>query len=591
MAHLISPQNITIPYAAWALDVQDVWTATSDDDNGFAGVLQFGQHVEKIAGPGLVYVYVERTHGATGAVTVTVTGNSTTGVMAMTSGSNFDPISTVVAFADQEYGIKRVPVYINSVPASGLHLIHLTLTSPTGGSLVRNSEMHVLVDDGGLNPGAVTVAAGGDLQTAANSAAAGGLVYARSGADYTNNTRTSGEIAGFTLNNANGLPTSKIVLANYPGETPVINQNYLKCHDSGGEDKAAGFVVYASNLMIKGFEIENCLDSGIKSSGNGQSNVILLDNKIHDIGNPPNGIPDYTLESHADNLAGIRVDGFVNCQVVNTEIYDIYDVRVSSGQSNPWNAYAASGHSGVHGFYTTEILIEHCEFYRVAKAVFEKNPSDLDGQSRRVHHSKFSQIQHGALALQLAGSSQPGSHYPQFHHNLMNYTATGSEDAYGVEVQQAEAEVTSQANNLIVHNNTQVNGEELIRGASMTNISAYNNVHENCDANYALNGDHASGSGTNNFRYSDYNCFSNGTFRVLTSRYVSTVTYSTLTAWRGAYPGDTYTQLDADENSIETNPTYVNAGAGDYRTQTGVTVGTGRFSRDIGIGNENVGLK
>lgn len=564
-----------------------VWTATSDYDHASPGFLQFSISRLDVTTTGTIQVFVERTGGYQGAVSCNVKTNSTTGDMAMTAGSHFTAVDQVVSFANLEVGVKTVDIPITGNPGAGLHMLVITMDTPTGSVTLRNPEMHIYYDDGGVNTNATLITDTDNLQSIVNAGSAGDLFYLRAGT-YSDNTRTSGQTyAGYLIQNS-GTQFAKVMITNYPGEAAVVDQLYAQTHDGSGEGTTVGFIVDCDYLHIKGIEITKCLHSGVMRGSGSRVQPVIENCHIHNLGDPPNGIPDYIQEWHADNIGGTLMDGTIRSIHRFNEIHDIYDVRTSTGTSNPWNAYAASGHSGIHGFYLEEAWMHHNTIYRVQKGIFQKNPDDIasDGLGHRIHHNAFSQCTGTCVALQFAGAGQPGANHVHVYFNLFDCTATGSGSCYGVQPIMPGNEQNADANDLWVYHNTKLGGYEIMAGGDILRVVVFNNVSDATGNTLIFEGAVADST----VAYCDYNCYYGGTFRVMTQRYSNTQTYNSLTAWRAAYPTDSALLRDMDENTITTQPTYV--GGGDYRTTTGVTAigSSGRHNRGIGIAEEVVGV-
>lgn len=576
--------NGNSPRALLGAAVSALWTATVDFDHANAGMLQFRTSRVQLSATGTATVIVERVGGYNGAVSCTVKTNSTTGAMAMTAGTHFTNVTEVVTFADQEAGAKSVDINVGTSPGAGLHMLVVTMDTPTGGVTLRNPEMQIYFDDGGVNPSATVLTTGSNIQTALDAASAGDLIYFRAGT-YTSNNRPSGmTYGGYHINNS-GTQFARIVLTPYPAEAAIIDPNYQQTHDGQGDGATVGFIANAGYFTIKGFEITKCLHSGVRNQTGNLSGIIVEDCHIHDCGNPPNGLADYIQEIHADNIGGIRLDGAFGCIERYNEIHDIYDVRTATGTSNPWNAYPASAHSGIHGYYMEQAWIHHNTIYKVGKAIFQKNPDDTDGIGHRIHNNNISQITGDGFEMGFIGAGQPGVNWPMIYNNLFDFSAAESANSSALKGIMPSNEQASDANDLWAFNNTQIGGADFYFGAAIKNKVFYNNVLDGASSTMIIEDTAAS----SNVAYCDYNCYTGGTFRVWTQRYSNLQQYATLSAWQGSSPSDAAVQRAPDGNTITTAPTYTNSGAGDYTTTTGVTVSTGRFSRDIGIGSEGVG--
>ena len=564
------------------------WSYSVSNNHTRAGFLQFKTSRVEMSDIGTAKIYIERVGGFSGAVGCTVKTNSTVGDMSMTSGTDFIAISEEVSFADNEAGVKSVTVSVTNKPRSGLNIIVLTMDTATGGVTLRNPEMHIYLDDGGVNPNATIITAGGTIQSTFNAGSSGDLFYLRGGT-YTDNTRTSGQDHGGYYLSTSGTQFAKKVISAYPSETPIIDQNYDETSDSLGLRTTVGFLLNCAHVHIKGIEIKKTLWCGIVTNGGGSigDGIVVEDCHIHDIGNPPSSAAAYNGDlTRADNIGGTSLDGSTKAiQRFNT-IHNIYDLRVGTGTSNPFDAYAASMHSGIHGFDLTEAWIHNNDIYQVSKGVFQKNPSQSTGIGHRVHNNDIREVSEFATSFQVAGSGQIGALDVHVYNNLFELTHAGSATANGVNVDMLDSDTTNQPSDFWIWNNTQIDGAELYAQGDVADVVVFNNILQNASATISI-GPIADG---NTLNYCDYNCYNSGVFRVLTDRYGTTNTYSTLTTWRAAYPTDVQLLTAPDGNTITTAPTFINSGARDYTTSSGVSVGTGRFNRDIGIGLEVVGV-
>lgn len=561
------------PYNAFSPE----WLATTDFDNDTPGFLYFLLTRSDLSAPGTVDAYIART-GGKGPVSAIVRTNSTTGAIAMTANSHFNPVTEVVSFADQEVGVKKVSVQVTSSPGAGLHTFTISMDTPTGGAVIRIDEMHVYYNQGGVNPSATIVDTSAGLQTALDTASPGDLICARdTNGVYTRNTRPSGRDVGGFYAESSGTRFAPIILTNYPGEEFHIKQNYAQNHDQSGEGNTAGIVLNCDYFRLFNAKISECLGSGVMK-WSAPLRPVIENCEIWNVGNPPGGVADYVLAWHADNLGATLLDGSFKAIYRFNHFHDIYDPRATSGQENPWNEYPGGGHSGIHGFYQEEAIVHHNLIERVAKGVFQKNPDDTDGLGHFIFANVFKQITEAGVVLFFAGAGQPGANHVHVFECLFDCTATGSENCYGINAEMPEGESTAAANDLWFHSNTKIGGAEIFNGGDIDNIVAYNNVLSGCSATMTF----TRNATANNLAYCDFNCYSGGTFRVMTQRYVNTQTYNGFQAFRDAYPSDAALKRAVDANSITTAPTFADAANDDYRMLTGVTIGTGRFGQNMG---------
>lgn len=576
----------------------EVWTAITDFDHGNPGILQFATSRVELSATGDATILIERIGGYQGSVSCRVKTNSTTGDMAMTAGTHFTAQDIEVSFDDQQAGVKSITVPVTSLPRAGLNMIVMTLDTPTGSVRLRNPEMHIYVDDGGINPNA-TIFDGGDsatLQATINAGGAGKLYYFRdNNGVFSSNQRLSGrDYGGFYITSGGGgTQFAKTVLSAYPSESPIIDQLYAGTSDSSGTDTTVGFFSEADYVHFKGFEITKTLYCGVMTIGTVTTGVVVEDCTIHDLANPAGGIGDYPGTSSADNIGGIRLDNSVKSIQRNNTIYEVYDPRptttspVTGLNTNPYTAYAASFHAGIHGYYLSEPWIHNNTLYHVQKAIYPKQPNILGDFGHRVHDNYFYELDEVALAPQIAGAGLAAASDVHFYRNLMDFSNANCANVDAVNMSMPYDETTTDPDNFWFFNNTQIDGRDFISGRDADNMVAYSNIQDGASRFWIIDG---RSTNLNDIAYSDYNAFPNGV-AFLTNRNVSANNYANLTAWRAAYPSDTQLLRDCDENSITTTPTYVNSGAGDYRTTSGVTETAGRFSQNIGIGSTVTGAQ
>ena len=604
--------------------VKTNWTSIATNKHGNAGYITFTTSRIKVNKTGIIKIMVERVAGFQGAVSVNLSTYSTTGDIAMTGGVNFTELNNInISYADGEAGQKYIELNIIAAPPPGLHMFGISMDSPTGGVKVRHPEMHIYFDDGGVNTSATiaTAKVPADLETKINSATAGTLIYARAGT-YTYNFRTAGQqYGGYTITNTNGIKTSPIIVSAYPSELPVIDQKYANNNDRAGNDTAVGFLINDGTkyLHIKGFEIRNTLYTSIMFHPNATNynvGIVIEDNHLHDAGNA--NISNYdinyiavtnesTANGRTDNIGGIRLDRSIGAIIRNNTIHDIYSARTTGSLSNPFNSQPYALHSGIHGYDHTNAWIHNNTIHTVGKGIFYKNASQAVAGGEdgfHIHHNNFNNIQQLAIEIGVQGSGVEPAHNFLINNNLATLDASLSSNVSLVEVKY-RGDTVSQSKGLVIWNNTQIGGDMLFYTQTIEGIISYNNVLYNSVNTLALEGDgdafsttrYLSGSSTtitqNQLDYSNYNCYSNiSSFNALLYRNTPlSRSYTSLTGlngWDTAFSigGATDLDQDPDVDTIESLPTFVDPGSRDYRTLTGATVGTGRFSRDIGIGSE-----
>jgi hypothetical protein len=133
-----------------------------------------------------------------------------------------------------------------------------------------HAALYVATNGNDSNPGSLA-SPWRSIQHAVNSAAAGDVIYVRTG--------TYAEQVNVTHSGADG---QSISIENYPGERPVVDSGFTKEY---------GFNITGNYIRIKGFEIRNCKGNSALSNARGHvagigvysSNVTIEENIIHNI--------------------------------------------------------------------------------------------------------------------------------------------------------------------------------------------------------------------------------------------------------------------------------------------------------------------
>lgn len=565
-----------------------IWTYTTPYNFANPGIIQFATSYSVVANTLTLRIYLERVAGSNGEVSALVSTLSTSGAMAMTDSSHFTNVSQTITFADQQVGVKAVDIPIHTSPGVGLHYMVVTLSNPTNGVLLRNAEHIVWWNDGNPNPNSIFVTTSENLQVRLDSAVAGDLILLRGNAGvHTYTGFNGGDWAGPKMRQT-ASQTSKIVIAGYPGENAEIDQQYT-AEASASFNVVAGLILSTSHQIVRDLKISKTLNSGVVYGGANLQGLRVENCLLENMGNPPNGLSDYINESDADNIGAVLLDGSFGAVIANNIARDIYDLRTTAGGSNPWNSYPANGHSGFHGFYMEQAWFHNNFIQRARKGIFQKNPDDTDGIGHRINNNYFSQITEACVTCQFAGAGQPGANYVHVYKNVMDCSDAGSSNCWGVWNEMPSSEQTSDAHSQWVYNNTKIGGRELLIGRAVKKQSVFNNVLYNVTGFVRLEEDGA----VSNIEISDNNCFSGGSFQVQTQQYTANAaTFSSLANWQIVDVQNNSAIMNApDANSITSTPTFVNAGADDYRTTTGPTVGAGLWgsNTDIGIGSEVAG--
>jgi len=570
-----------------------LWTDTTDFDHDFAGILQFKTSREIVSGTATVRVYVERVFGYSGAISCSIQTVATTGDCRMTAGTHFTAVSDTVSFSDQQAGTKYVDISITATGGVGLNYLLVTLSSATGGALLRNPEMQIYVDDGGVNPNATLITGGANIQTAVNAGSAGDLFYCRAGT-YTYNGRVGGQAAGGYTLSTSGTASAKVMVMAYPSESPIIDMEY----DRADNDQAvAGFVLLGDHILIGGFEVRNGLGAAIVQKDSATSSFnnvgLIIENcNIHDLGNPADPATAYggglSANGGAENLGCIRLDYSVGAVIRYSNLHHTYDFRTNGLESNNVDSVLADMHAGIHGFKVKETWIHSNDFHSVDKAIYQKGANTAQDFGHRVHNNYFYDINEISCDLGNGGAGESGCKYVAFYNNLSVLGSWASTIGF------TQIETILDAQDALIYNNTTVGGDTFLSINGITDVTMHSNLLDNVlTQGLSVTAQNQADWPNADIEYMDYNAHSNGgagTYHVITARSSGADNqYANITAMRGAYPSDAQITRDAEENSNELAPTYVNSGTGDYRTTVGNTINAGRFGRTIGIGSEIVG--
>lgn len=588
------------------------WSAVAADNFGKTGSVEFIHSRIDMTGPGRATINVKRHEGAQGAVSFRISSFDITGACAMSSPNNYGALNEVVNFTDGEVGVKSVELNITSVPTTGLHKIGLQITESTLSLRVKQQYAYIYIDDGGVNPGftiidtstgnvgniadvvstsAAAVDANmqgapigeivvGDIAAAINTASAGDGIYLRGGS-YFDNRRISGrDRAGVYINNA-GTAAAPITLASYPGEVAVLDQQYSDCSDQAGAFWVSGFTfnTTAAHIHFQKLEITRAVVSGFNINTAGAHHIIIEECHIHNIRSKNSS----SKTGARDNIAAIRMDACTDNVYRRCKIHDIYS---ETSTSNPFTAVAAGLHSGIHGYRCARELVEECTIYNVGKANFLKAPNSALNDGRYIHRCFFYNVADTCFEIGVAGSGSPAGFNSAFHDNLALLNAATASDVSCVRVI-FRGDVTMQPDGLFISGNTQVGGDMLFYTQTMTTVVAYNNNVSNTELCIAIEDNIRTYK--NELRFCDFNNWHNQTvYRFITGRSGSNLNYTGIANWASAdFNADPVLARSVAGNSLSMNPNFVSAS--DYRTLGGPLVGTGLYSRDIGIGNLIVG--
>lgn len=330
----------------------------------------------------------------------------------------------------------------------------------------------------------------------------------------------------------------------YPGDLVIIDQL----------STTNGWTIHNKDyITIKGFEIKNTYwtISADKIGGifvRDSSNILIENCHIHHCDGQAGG-----------NTGGVRTDWSNDVIVRNCDIHDITVGGVDNGNA-----------SCLHGYGQYSITVENCDLYNAHSGIFHKRSLDNIQPGYTVSKCVIHDVTNGFYAS-ISGGGSPGHGAHVFSQNIV-YDATNGfyQNANG----------TNDNASITVTNNVFDN----ISGVGIwARQTASTTEHSNIIFNSTLSYSEAY-EGTTTITETDYNdFFGNNSF--VTDLYGGSQTvYSTLAAWQGA---------GYDTNSIQSDPSFVNAASRDYHLQGGSPcLGTGKSGANMGCyitGSEDIG--
>jgi hypothetical protein len=599
----------------------NTWTATAPYDFGLEGAVQFESSNFELTSAENVRIYVERNEGASGAASVDVSTVDVTGDCAMTAGTNYTAVTNeTLSWADGEIGTKSVVVNINSTPTVGLHLIKLTLTNASTNLRIKNATAWIAIDDGGINPNATVIttstsnqgnvaniengngdgltypayrtgtAAGnivvGDIAGTVNAASAGDLIYLRGG-EYLDNRRTTGQDhAGVEITNG-GTSAAPITVQGYPGESPVIDQQFCFNDDISGIEACCGIFIRnsASHLHFRDFEIRDTSFCGIMTDPNGtdgsMTDIVFSNLVIHNMRSPN------SASQGRDNVAAIRLDNTADVIVYNCELYQVYGGQLTS---NPIDSVPRGMGGGVHSYDALRGWVHQCSIYDVRSCVQAKQAPATCPEYYTIHNNLMYEFVDYGHEINTSGGSNPAPNNISFFRNVCE-----TAESYGTEneaVGPSLSGANEQADGLFVYENTVYGADFAMASVGMSGIYFYSNNIDTCGRGWSVDF-HTERTSLSKMEYEDYNNFSGltQTTKWYISRNDASIETPTTLAGLQAVTQTTHDCLANTPamfaNDTETSPTYQNAAADDYRTTNMLT--SGFAGRPQGIGNATVG--
>ncbi len=295
------------------------------------------------------------------------------------------------------------------------------------------------------------------IQKLVDSLETGMTGYVReSGSPYKENLRKSGSSVGGITFTSGGTESNPIVLAGYPNERPVVNQELSRTPDTN--QLVTGFFVMSGNhITIRNFEITQTNASGILTNPSQKTPGVYVEKLVVD------DVHVHHLYG-GDNTGGVRLDYCKWCTVKNSLFHDIYDTRYSS---NTINSEPYGMHSGVHGFRPAYAIIEHNYFYNLAKAIFQKTPNDDFFDSNKVRYNIIKDV-NSAYNISLAGAGSPPAMNGSFYGNIVINA--------DVAVITNQNSSSAQSDGLLIYNNALYNTTSLASISGTTNVEVFNNI-------------------------------------------------------------------------------------------------------------------
>jgi hypothetical protein len=347
----------------------------------------------------------------------------------------------------------------------------------------------------------------------------------KSATPYFENNYRAGDYSGVVFTKGGTSEASRITVAGYPGEHPVLDQQRAAVTKGYG---IAGFFVYSgSYITIRNFEVLNTIASGILMNPSGPTDHINIDgNHVHNMAG--NGNP--------NNVGGIRLDYCHYCIVSNNIVNNVGDDM---------------GADGINGFQPGACTIANNLVYNVALGVQLKQADAGHLNAHDVHDNIFANISVAAYKMQIQGANNmAAAHNATFYNNVVY----NSNDGIYVDL----SEAGEQATGLTIYNNTFVNTGSIGNISNFTGIQVYNNIYSgssNSFTQYFIFDTFKPTPWVNRITYFDNNLYFNLTPHWELETYNNPQTYNSLAAWRTA-SGDATTP---DLKSVFADPLFLSA--------------------------------
>jgi len=346
---------------------------------------------------------------------------------------------------------------------------------------------------------------------------------------YYENTYRIGDYSGVTFTHSGTSSTNQIVVAGYPGEHPVIDQQAATA--AGGSAGLSGFVIYGgvSYITIRNFEVRDTTGSGIVSDADttAPTSYITIDG-VHVDSLPGTGNP--------NNRGGVRLDFCHYCVVQNSVINNIG---------------SDFGSDGVNAFQPGACIIQNNLIYNVYLGVQLKQADEGHLDANIVRNNIFVNIGMAVYKMQVQGAANLAApHNAQFYNNVV-YNAR-----QGVWADLSEA--GEQATSLQIYNNTFINTGELAQLSNFSGVQIYNNIYSGwqntwSSSQFFIFSTYAPGPWQNSISYFNHNLYDGMSAQWQLEMYNNPKTYSGLASWRTA-TGDV---TDPDVSSSMSAPLFV----------------------------------
>ncbi len=325
----------------------------------------------------------------------------------------------------------------------------------------------------------------------------------QSSTPYYENTWRNGDYSGITFSKGGTSDTNRIIVAGYPGERPVVDQN--RAAATKGYSLTGFFVYGGSYITIRNFEVRNTTASGISMNPSATTSYVNVEgNHVHNV--VGNGNP--------DNRGGIRIDYCDYCNIRNNIIHD-------SGDDD--------GADGINGFQPGNTVVENNLIYNVALGVQLKQADTNHLNALTVRNNIFVNINDAAYKMQLQGAGMPAPRNSLFYNNVVYNARVG--------VWADLAEASEQAAGLKIYNNTFYKSGNIANIANFTGIEVYNNIYSDWTNSYSsmesfIFSTVKAASWVNSIGYFNYQLYFNASPKWEIETYNSPLTLSSLLSWQ-----------------------------------------------------------